>query len=62
MSPLGERSLASCLAGGDLDGDEYCVSMIETLLPTEHVEPAEYPPIKTFELDHPAEIEDIWYV
>ncbi|EIN07212.1 RdRP-domain-containing protein [Punctularia strigosozonata HHB-11173 SS5] len=59
LPSVGERSLASCLGGGDLDGDEYCVSMLPTLLPTEQQPPAEYPPVETLTLDRPAEIDDI---
>jgi RNA-dependent RNA polymerase len=40
---VGPRSLASCLAGGDLDGDIYDVIQYGPLLATTHVSPASYP-------------------
>ncbi|KAF7980169.1 hypothetical protein HWV62_39639 [Athelia sp. TMB] len=43
----GARSLASCLGGGDLDGDQYDVIFHSTLLPTEQIGPAAYPPGNT---------------
>ncbi|KAI0253582.1 RNA dependent RNA polymerase-domain-containing protein [Lactifluus subvellereus] len=45
LSSLGDRSLASCLAGGDLDGDTYDVYYENpALLPPLKARPAEYPP------------------
>ncbi|TDL24977.1 RdRP-domain-containing protein [Rickenella mellea] len=38
----GQRSMPSCLAGGDLDGDLYDVSQDPALLPRRVAEPAEY--------------------
>lgn len=42
LPSVGKRSLASCLGGGDLDGDIYSVIMLEPLLPTQMVVPASY--------------------
>ncbi|KAG8697843.1 hypothetical protein FRC09_007614, partial [Ceratobasidium sp. 395] len=47
MSCQGQRSLASCLGGGDLDGDLYDLINLTTwpeLAPRHLAEPAEYPP------------------
>ncbi|KAG9100576.1 hypothetical protein FRC06_003955 [Ceratobasidium sp. 370] len=47
MSCQGERSLASCLGGGDLDGDLYDLINLTAwpeLAPQVLAEPAEYPP------------------
>ncbi|KDQ61150.1 hypothetical protein JAAARDRAFT_152238 [Jaapia argillacea MUCL 33604] len=57
----GKRSLASCLAGGDVDGDLFCISQEQTMLPTFHHEPAEYKPVDTRKLedDRDSTIEDI---
>ncbi|CAE6419177.1 unnamed protein product [Rhizoctonia solani] len=47
FSCKGERSLASCLGGGDLDGDLYDLINLTAwpgLAPRALVEPAEYPP------------------
>ncbi|QRW05216.1 RNA-dependent RNA polymerase [Ceratobasidium sp. AG-Ba] len=47
LSCQGERSLASCLGGGDLDGDLYDLinlSVWPELAPRKLAEPAEYPP------------------
>ena len=66
---IGTRPLASCLAGGDLDGsvviyhrllaafsfvdmdyrDLYDVIFYSPFLPTEHIDPASYPPGPTRE-------------
>jgi len=53
--------LGSCLGGGDLDGDLYDVVFHPHLLPTEHVEPAQYPPGETRsnEDKRPSTIDDI---
>ncbi|KAH8099527.1 RdRP-domain-containing protein [Cristinia sonorae] len=55
------RSLASCLGGGDLDGDEYQIIQESTLLPTKYSEPASYEGAGTRELNRPGEstIDDI---
>ncbi|EKM55555.1 uncharacterized protein PHACADRAFT_161565 [Phanerochaete carnosa HHB-10118-sp] len=42
FSTRGTRPLASCLSGGDLDGDVFMLTTLEGLLPTEIYEPAEY--------------------
>ncbi|KAI0749297.1 RdRP-domain-containing protein [Daedaleopsis nitida] len=59
MPAVGERSLASCLAGGDVDGDEFLVIKDPSLLPTEHCEPAEYKGVKKEPLDRDSTVEDI---
>ncbi|KAI0075266.1 RdRP-domain-containing protein [Panus rudis PR-1116 ss-1] len=57
--PEGERSLASCLGGGDLDGDLYSVIKEGSLLPSEYERPADYEPVGTRELDRPSTIVDV---
>ncbi|KIP09625.1 hypothetical protein PHLGIDRAFT_503395 [Phlebiopsis gigantea 11061_1 CR5-6] len=42
FSTLGSRPLASCLAGGDLDGDVFVCTTLEGLLPTVTYLPADY--------------------
>ncbi|KAI0325538.1 RdRP-domain-containing protein [Cubamyces sp. BRFM 1775] len=59
LPSVGERSLASCLAGGDVDGDEFLVIKDETLLPTHGVEPAEYVGVEPRKLDSPSTVDDI---
>lgn len=46
LPSVGGRSLASCLGGGDLDGDLYYVFQYYQLLPTIHIAPASYNDIK----------------
>ncbi|KAI0748499.1 RdRP-domain-containing protein [Daedaleopsis nitida] len=53
------RSLASKLGGGDLDGDLYSIIKYSPLLPTEHAEPAAYEPVGTRVIDRPSTVEDI---
>ncbi|KAJ3536923.1 hypothetical protein NM688_g6770 [Phlebia brevispora] len=54
-----ERSLASMLGGGDLDGDMYAVIKEPTLLPTTHIEPAKYESVEPHKLGRDSTIEDI---
>ncbi|KAI0703549.1 RdRP-domain-containing protein [Cytidiella melzeri] len=56
---VGERSLASMLGGGDLDGDMYSIIMEGALLPTAYVKEADYQGVGTKELDRDATIDDI---
>lgn len=42
FSCQGERALASCLGGGDLDGDTFNLILDPRLLPTKHFKPGEY--------------------
>jgi len=45
LPAIGNRSLASCLAGGDLDGDTYDIYYANpSLLISRPTQPAEYPP------------------
>ncbi|KAF8267887.1 RNA dependent RNA polymerase-domain-containing protein [Lactarius quietus] len=45
LPAVGDRSLASCLAGGDLDGDTYDIYYANpNLLFPRNTQPAEYPP------------------
>ncbi|KAL6305270.1 RdRP-domain-containing protein [Sparassis latifolia] len=59
LPSVGVRSLASCLGGGDLDGDEYTLIKYGPLLVTEQIEPASYQSAGTSELDRDSTIEDI---
>ncbi|KAH9996136.1 RNA dependent RNA polymerase-domain-containing protein [Russula compacta] len=60
LPAVGQRSLASCLAGGDLDGDTYDVYYANpALIPTSDTETANYESPSTMELDHDIRIEDI---
>ncbi|EGN95598.1 hypothetical protein SERLA73DRAFT_162413 [Serpula lacrymans var. lacrymans S7.3] len=59
LPSVGARSLASCLGGGDLDGDLYEVIQHSPFLVTEHHDPAEYPAGSIFTLDRPSTIEDV---
>ncbi|KAL4244861.1 RNA-dependent RNA polymerase [Abortiporus biennis] len=59
LPSVGERSLASMLGGGDLDGDLYSIIKESTLLPTEHCEAASYVSVGTREIDHECTIEDV---
>ncbi|KAI0719267.1 RdRP-domain-containing protein [Cerioporus squamosus] len=59
MPSVGKRSLASMLAGGDVDGDEFLVIKDETLLPTEYHEPANYEGVDPRVLDRDSTITDI---
>lgn len=45
FSCKGDRALASCLGGGDLDGDIFNLILDPRLLPTKHFEPGEYPAV-----------------
>ncbi|KAH9843166.1 RdRP-domain-containing protein [Rhodofomes roseus] len=59
LPSTGERSLASCLGGGDLDGDTYSVIHYGPLLPTEHADPASYESVPPNLLNRPSTIDDI---
>jgi hypothetical protein len=47
------------LAGGDLDGDIYCLVMDERLFPTRQCEPGSYRSSERVELDRPANASDV---
>ncbi|KAI9449714.1 RdRP-domain-containing protein [Lactarius psammicola] len=63
LPAIGDRSLASCLAGGDLDGDTYDIYYDNpNLLPSLIAQPAEYPPGEVWTLNErrgDATVEDI---
>ncbi|TFK54621.1 RdRP-domain-containing protein [Heliocybe sulcata] len=59
MPSQGDRSMASGLGGGDLDGDLFCISKDPSLLPSLHFEPASYTPVPPRTLEHDSTIEDI---
>ncbi|KAJ7735431.1 RNA dependent RNA polymerase-domain-containing protein [Mycena olivaceomarginata] len=54
-----KRSMASCLGGGDLDGDMYSVIQYSSLLPPNQENPAEYPDGATLTLERDSTVEDI---
>ncbi|KAJ7632964.1 RNA dependent RNA polymerase-domain-containing protein [Roridomyces roridus] len=53
------RSLASCLGGGDLDGDMYSVIQYSGLLPPNQERPASYPDGDTLTLEDDSTVNDI---
>ncbi|KAI9446032.1 RdRP-domain-containing protein [Lactarius indigo] len=63
LPTIGDRSLASCLAGGDLDGDTFDIYYANPdLLTSINAPPAEYPPGEVWTLDErrgDATVEDI---
>jgi hypothetical protein len=59
FSCQGERSLPSCLGGGDLDGDLYNVVTLPNLHPPRTHTPGEYKPVQRVELNRPCTIIDI---
>lgn len=59
FSTKGSRPLPSFLGGGDLDGDEYRVTMWEPLIPPRIYEPAEYAPAPKKVLDRPSTMRDV---
>ncbi|KAI0718290.1 RdRP-domain-containing protein [Fomitopsis betulina] len=59
LPSVGKRSMASCLGGGDLDGDLYSIIHYGPLLPTEHADPASYEGVQGFFLERPSTVDDI---
>ncbi|KAK2460832.1 hypothetical protein APHAL10511_007302 [Amanita phalloides] len=59
LPSVGKRSLASMLAGGDLDGDMFSVIPYSPLLPMTYEGPAKYPKDDPYELERDSTVEDI---
>ncbi|EKM60969.1 uncharacterized protein PHACADRAFT_168316 [Phanerochaete carnosa HHB-10118-sp] len=59
FSVKGTRPLPSYLGGGDLDGDEYRVTMLDPLLPPRTYLPASYTPAEKKLLDRPSTMKDV---
>ncbi|KAK7693714.1 hypothetical protein QCA50_003286 [Cerrena zonata] len=59
FSTKGTRPLSSYLGGGDLDGDEYYVTMRPDLLPTLLSQPAAYTPAQRHVLNRDSTMDDI---
>ncbi|KAH9850349.1 RdRP-domain-containing protein [Lenzites betulinus] len=59
LPSVGDRSLASCLAGGDVDGDEFLVIKDPTLLPTMCESPAKYDAVAPRDIGRPSNVNDI---
>ncbi|KAJ3989755.1 RNA dependent RNA polymerase-domain-containing protein [Lentinula detonsa] len=59
MPSIGKRSLASCLGGGDLDGDTFTVSTYTGILPPIAEPAAFYPPGSDLNLGRNSTVEDI---
>jgi len=59
LPSVGKRSLASCLGGGDLDGDMFSVICHDPLLPTTFEDAASYESCGTKEIDRDSTVEDI---
>ncbi|KAF6763917.1 RNA dependent RNA polymerase-domain-containing protein [Ephemerocybe angulata] len=59
LPSVGDRSLASCLGGGDVDGDLFAVITDPSLLPSQVEEPANYEPLEPELLDRDCEVNDI---
>ncbi|KZV99610.1 RdRP-domain-containing protein [Exidia glandulosa HHB12029] len=60
FSTKGTRSPASCLGGGDYDGDEYVVMKLPQLLPPIAAAPAMYKNNPKQDIGRPYEMEDIY--
>ncbi|KAH7105212.1 RdRP-domain-containing protein [Auriculariales sp. MPI-PUGE-AT-0066] len=59
FSTQGSRSPASCLGGGDYDGDEYIVSTLSRLRPITRARPADYDTPEKMDLGRPYTMSDI---
>ncbi|KAG1835528.1 RdRP-domain-containing protein [Suillus variegatus] len=59
FSCKGERALASCLGGGDLDGDIFNLILDPRLLPTKQFEPGEYPAVTIRSIPNVCGISDV---
>ncbi|KAF7775922.1 hypothetical protein Agabi119p4_4315 [Agaricus bisporus var. burnettii] len=59
MSSQGNRSLASCLGGGDVDGDLFQVIQYEPLLPMTYELPMEYESVGTKAITTECTVDDI---
>ncbi|KAF9010144.1 RNA dependent RNA polymerase-domain-containing protein [Cyathus striatus] len=59
LPSIGSRSLASCLSGGDLDGDQYSVIRYGPLLQKEAVDPASYESKGTLKIETDSTVNDI---
>ncbi|THU96521.1 RdRP-domain-containing protein [Dendrothele bispora CBS 962.96] len=60
LPSVGRYSLASCLGGGDLDGDMFSVIMCPELLPPRNAEPADYSSMNPYEIkDRECDVNDI---
>ncbi|KAG1908506.1 RdRP-domain-containing protein [Suillus fuscotomentosus] len=55
----GQRALASCLGGGDLDGDDFNLILDPKLLPTHYGEPGEYQALPIKRTEAPCDISDV---
>ncbi|KAG1865515.1 RdRP-domain-containing protein [Suillus subalutaceus] len=55
----GQRALASCLGGGDLDGDDFNLIRDSKLLPTHYGEPGEYQALPIKRTEAPCTISDV---
>ncbi|KAF9481150.1 RdRP-domain-containing protein [Pholiota conissans] len=59
MPSVGSRSLASCLGGGDVDGDQFSIICYDPVLPVSIETAASYEPLKTKNLGRDSTVEDI---
>ncbi|KAF9453025.1 RdRP-domain-containing protein [Macrolepiota fuliginosa MF-IS2] len=59
MSSQGKRSLASCLGGGDVDGDLFQIIQYEPLLPMTYELPMNYDATPTKTIEHDCTVDDI---
>lgn len=55
----GQRALASCLGGGDLDGDDFNLILDPKLMPTSYGEAGEYQALPIKRTENPCNIADI---
>lgn len=55
----GQRALASCLGGGDLDGDDFNLILDPKLLPTHYGQPGEYQALPIKRTEAPCDISDV---
>ncbi|BGP17973.1 hypothetical protein JCM10213v2_006021 [Rhodosporidiobolus nylandii] len=59
LPTTGERSLASMMGGGDVDGDRMDIITLADLMPARTVEPRSHQSLPPLELGHEATIEDV---
>ncbi|KAG9314705.1 RNA dependent RNA polymerase-domain-containing protein [Chiua virens] len=59
FSCRGDRSLSSCLGGGDLDGDDFNLILDPELIPQINATPGDYVSLPIKQTSHPCDIQDV---